>query len=381
MKKLIALLLALMMVLVSTVALADENDPPMPDGSKDDGAIETEGPEGEGEGEGEGGEATQVISVPPSQASDAAGKPTKAVTVKIRKSISATSDDVYEPSDRHPEVTLTFTAEEKSVGLSTVTVAPEVTFNDLTIEEDADYEDLEINLPSYTAVGIYTYTVTEAATGFAGMHEANNLELKVTVIQNVETGNLEIGGIAVRQNNVKTDDIENVYKAGRLKVTKDVEGNMGDRTKEFPITITLTAPEGKTVASTVTYKINESEDATAVTFTDGVAEVKVNLKHDDSVEIFNIPEGVTYTIVEDDDIEHVDDPKDEQDNADAYMVEGEVTEALTISVAERLEYVITNTKDIDIDTGVALDSTVYMLIMALALAGFVVLKIRRREEN
>ena len=155
---------------------------------------------------------------------------------------------------------------------------------------------------------------------------------------------------------------------------------MGDRTKEFPITITLTAPEKKTVASTVIYKINNTGDGTAVTFTNGKAEVKVNLKHDDTVEIFNLPEGVTYTIVEDDDIEHLKDPKEEQTNADAYKVEGEVEEDLEIQVAERMDYIITNTKDIDPDTGVALDTAVYMLIMALAVAGFVALKVRRRED-
>ncbi|MBO4377641.1 MAG: hypothetical protein IK140_03330 [Clostridia bacterium] len=348
MKKFLAILLAMMLALISVAALAE-------------------------------GETTKVVSIDPATASEAAGNPTKAVTVKIRKTISATSDDVYEPSDRHPEVTLEFTAEAKSVELSTETEAPVVTFNKLTIEEDADYGDLEINLPSYKAVGIYSYTVTEKATSFAGMHEAANLELKVTVIQNVETGNLEIAGIAIRQDDVKTDDIENIYKSGRLMVTKIVEGNMGDRTKEFPITITLKAPEGKTVASTVTYKINDG-DAEAVTFTDGKAEVKVNLKHDDSVEIFNLPEGVTYTVVEENDIKHVDDSKDEQTNKEAYKVEGEVTEAIEISVAERMEYDITNTKDIEPDTGITLESLPYVLLMALAMLGLVALKLRRREE-
>ena len=366
MKKYLAILMAMMLMLVTVIPFAFAEE------GKDAGTIETD--------LAAEGEATKVVSVDPATASNAAGNPTKPVTVKIRKSISATSYDVYEPSDRHPEVTLEFTAEAKSVELSTETKAPAVTFNSLTIEEDADYGDLEINLPSYKAVGIYTYTVTETATGFAGMHEAANLELKVTVIQNVETGNLEIAGIAVRQDDVKTDDIENVYKAGRLKVTKDVEGNMGDRTKEFPITITLTAPEGKTVASTVTYKINEEEDAKAVTFTNGKAEVKVNLKHDDSVEILNLPEGVTYTIVEDDDINHVDDPKEEQTDKEAYKVEGEVEKALEIAVAERKEYTITNTKDIDPDTGITLESLPYVLLMALAMFGFVVLKLRKREE-
>ena len=373
MKKFLAILLAMMLIMVSVSALAtgDVNQP-------------TGDPQTEDEGGDEGGSTgnTQVVSVDPSTASGAAGNPTKPVQVEITKSIANTEDDVYQQADRHPEVTLTFTAEVTSVELSTETVdtAPAVTFEQLTIGENADNGQLKINLPSYKAVGIYTYTVTEAATGYAGMHEAANLELKVTVIQNVENGNLEIAGIAVRQDDVKTDDIENVYKSGRIMVTKLVDGKMGDRTKEFPITITLTAPEGKTVASTVTYKVNGGS-ATTVTFNDeGEAEVKVNLKHEDSVEIFNIPEGVTYTIVEDDDIEHVDNPTDEQENANAYKVEGEIKEDTEIEVAARTSYEITNTKDIDVDTGITLETLPYVLLMALAVMGFVALKLRRREE-
>lgn len=368
MKKFLAILLAMLLVLVTAMpfALAEEGAPGGENGNTEGGNTEDD--------------ATQVVSIDPDTASGAAGKPTKPVTVKIKKSITAKEEkDVYKTADRHPEVTLEFTAEEKSVTLSTETTAPEVTFNELTIAESADYGELEINLPSYKAVGIYTYTVTEAATGYAGMTEAADLELKVTVIQNVENGNLEIAGIAVRQDDVKTDDIENLYKSGRLLVTKIVDGNMGDRTKEFPITVTLNAPSEKTVASTVTYKVNDG-DAQTVTFTNGKAEVKVNLKHNEFVEIFNIPEGVTYTVVEDEDIVHLDAPDGDDENANAYKVEGEETEDTEITVGERTEYDITNTKTIIPDTGISLESLPYVLLMVLAMFGFVVLKLRKREE-
>lgn len=364
MKKFLAILLAMMLVMVSVAALATEG------GTTGDGETPAAA---------DGESTTPKPSIDPTTASGAAGNPTKPVTVMIKKSIAATPDDVWKSEDRHPAVTLKFTAEQKSVELSTETTAPEVTFNDLTIGENADYGNLEIKLPSYKAVGIYTYTVTEEATGYAGMHEAANLELKVTVIQNVETGNLEIAGIAVRQDDVKTDDIENVYKSGRVKVTKIVDGNMGDRTKEFPITITLNAPKGKTVASTVTYKVNGG-DAATVTFAGGKGEVKVNLKHNDSVEIFNIPEGVTYTVVEDDAIVHVTNPTDEQENKNAYKVEGELSKDTAITVAELKDYTITNTKEIKIDTGITLETLPYVLMMALAMMGLVALKLRKREE-
>ena len=115
-------------------------------------------------------------------------------------------------------------------------------------------------------------------------------------------------------------------------------------------------------------------------FTDGKAEVKVNLKHNEFVEVLNIPEGVTYTVVEDEDITHLDAPHGDDEDADAYMVEGEEEEDTEITVGERTEYEITNTKAIVPDTGISLESLPYVLMMALAVFGFVVLKLRKREE-
>ena len=203
MKKFLAIMLAMMLVLVTAMpfALAEGGTP--------------SGDNGNTEGENTEGDTTQVVSIDPDTASAAAGNPTEPVTVKIKKSITSTAEeDVYVADDRHPEVTLKFSAVEKSVALSTVTEAPEVTFKDLTIEEDDDSGYLEINLPSYEAVGIYTYTVTETPTGFAGMTEAANLELKVTVIQNVDTGNLAAMDATCTMDIQRVQGVKNIFLGG-----------------------------------------------------------------------------------------------------------------------------------------------------------------------
>jgi len=373
MKKFLAILLAMMLALVSVAALAEGGNTETTTGT------ETTTPT-------EGGE-NKVVSIDPAKAASAAANPTKEVTVTIPKVItSVVKEDVYDAADVHPEVTLNFDEITcTKVELSTITdptKAPQVTINALTIKEGDGEGDLEINLPSYAVVGVYTYSITENATNIAGMTEAADLELKVTVIQNTKNGNLEIGGIAVRQEGDKVTEIENGYKSGRLKVTKLVDGNMGDRTKEFPITITLVAPEGKTVESTVTYQINGEGEATTVAFSGNKAEVKVNLAHEDYVEIANIPEGVTYYFVEDAAIKHLDVETAEPDNKEAYKVEGEIQEGdkETIAIAALTEKEIMNTKEVIPDTGITLESMPYVLMMALSLAGFVVLKLRKREE-
>ena len=95
---------------------------------------------------------------------------------------------------------------------------------------------------------------------------------------------------------------------------------------------------------------------------------KVTLGHKDSLTFSNIPAGTTYEVTE-----TLKDGYEESD--DTSKADGK------IDGGDKDELIVTNTRDVLIDTGVALDSAVYMMIMALALAGFVALKIRRREEN
>ena len=357
MKKILAILLALVLVLVNVAALAAK------DGSGDKNTKAGDVTPSE--------ESTAVVSVDTTKV-DTAATPTKAADVTVPKIITPGRE-----TDTHPAVTLEFTVGSGSVTLSTATTAPVVEIPSIEIAEGAGTADLTIKLPSYSAVGVYTYPITEEATNIAGMTEAKKLELKITVIQNGDK--LQIAGIALRQDDVKVDRITNLYKAGTLTVTKTVAGNMGDQNKAFPITIKLNAPEGKTVASTVTYAIGEATASNA-TFSEGVATIKVNLKHGETVTINNIPEGVTYTVVEDDTIKHLTAANLEQENANAYLVEGEVTTAASIVVNQPTARTITNTKNIDVDTGVALDFVPYVLIMALVLAG-VALRIYRRRED
>jgi len=393
MKKFIALLLALMMALVCVSALAadpalDDNEP-----------VVTNPAEGEGEGEGEAttpetpAATTAATEKDPSVATgyNATSAPKNGLNasqenkVEITKKINATGTGAKVPVQN-----VTFTVEAGSVSGSSAT-APAVSFGTaaFTTEGQASAK-VEITLPVYTAVGVYTYPVTETDTDIAGMKYATGLELKVTVI-NGEEG-LVIAGIALRQKNVKTDTIENDYEAHALTVGKTVTGNLGDKTKPFPITVVLTAPLNDKVYGSVGVTITgtgatvkDGETAITNTITAETAgwttkTLKLTLKDGQTVKFDNLPAGVTYTITEDNAIEHIEGTPTAEQLADpnAYVVSGEVTTATALTAD--ITKTVTNTKNIDIDTGVALDFVPYVLIMALALAGFVALKVRRRED-
>ena len=389
MKKLLAILLALMLVMVSVAALAGST----PEDNPEDPPVAENGDSGEDSGGSDAATTTDlseyIETADPSVDTETGMPANEEHEITIPKVINL---KVYnEPAegatkvDKHPAFELTFGEVTKTVSLSTVEHddIPDITLPDaVSIAEGANTADITIGLPKYTVVGIYEYTFKENVLGYAGLtQEAGDLKLKVTVVQ--EADGLYIEGIAFRQNDVKTDELDDLYEAGSLTVSKSVSGNMGDRTKKFPITVTFSSE--KPVKSSSTY--TQGSTTTDITWTnDKSFTVTLMLKHGDSVQFDNIPAGVTYMVVEDDEtktdgIKHLDDSKDEQTDANAYLVGGEVDEATEITVAKNTPVEITNQKDIDIDTGVSVDSAVYMLIMALALAGFVALKIRRREEN
>ena len=249
-------------------------------------------------------------------------------------------------------------------------------------------KELTIKLPAYPVVGVYEYDITEENSNYEGMTYATGLKLKVTVVSKLDenkqpTGALEIAGIALRQTNsageeVKVGEFENEYAAGDLKVTKKVAGNLGDTTKPFPITINLTST--RTVNSEVTYKVNGGE-AQTVTWNGTSATVSVNLKHNDYVEVFNLPEGVTYTVVEDAAIKHeataAEGKFDNEPNT--YAVTGEKTDTQDVKATETADVTITNTKGFEPDTGIVLDTLPYVLMMMLAMVGFM-MTARKREE-
>ncbi len=375
MKKLLAILLALILVLVNVAALANDPGDDQQQGEGEDNPLQDYLP----------GE-DQKPSIDPS-----------ATTYTINKAINIRDKfaDAVVPADANFkfEVAEGTTKAKNSDGTPIdmsklkVTIANDAITGEETVTDGVVLIPLTLTLPTYPVPGIYEYDIEEQYSDYAGMTYADELKLKITVIWDSTAKELKVAGIAIRQSGVKVDEIENEYAAGDLKVTKVVSGNFGDVNKKFPITISFTAD--RDVNSVSTYQINGEGDVTTITWSGKTATVEVELANDDYVLIKNLPEGVKYTVVEDDEIEHLEKKEGDEvddasylkpENPDAYMVDGEVKEeAADITVSDTAEETITNTKNIDPDTGIVLDSLPYVLLMALAAAGFM-MKARKRED-
>ena len=153
---------------------------------------------------------------------------------------------------------------------------------------------ITVNLPEYDRVGIYEYTLKEVKGNTAGVgYYDAAMKLVVTVV-NGENGLERVAAVhtELAQGADKSDTFENTYSAGTLTVKKTVTGNLGDKKKEFDFTVTFAAPEGKNW----TPAIGASEGATMVE--DNPMSYTFKLKHDAMATFGNLPAGVTYTVTE-----------------------------------------------------------------------------------
>lgn len=232
---------------------------------------------------------------------------------------------------------------------------------------DGTTGDITVALPEYTNVGVYEYTLKEVDGKTAGVvYYPDDIKLVVTVI-NGENGKLRIAAVHVESEGTKSDTFPNTYSAGSLKVTKTVEGNMGNKDKYFKFTVTLNAPENKEVKSAIGVG-STSYTSNPTSITVGTA-TDFYLKDGETLSFTNVPYGVTYTVVEANE-----DYTTTVNGTAGVEVTGTIEHETTTAA-----YV--NTKTGDVDTGVVLNNMPYILVLAVLAAGVAVFIIRKRRED
>ncbi|NLO84848.1 MAG: hypothetical protein GX096_05400 [Clostridiales bacterium] len=230
-----------------------------------------------------------------------------------------------------------------------------------------------INLPTYTRVGIYTYTFNEAAGDTAGVtYHSTQMTLKVTVTQGadglVTTSAIYADGVG--EGITKTDNITNTYASGKLTVKKTVSGNAGDLKKPFTFTVVLTVPDKKVNRSKIGAVLKSqiegntlsdpSTDGNTITYTFALA-------NGDTVAFTNIPAGVTYSVTEI--------AEDYTSSFAEGATSGEITGNADVNTT------INNKKDTTPDTGISLDNIPYIILLSVAFLGLLFFVTKRRAIN
>lgn len=257
-----------------------------------------------------------------------------------------------------------------------------------------DNASITMTLPRYEKVGIYTYQVKEVDGGTLGMtYDDTTYTLQVRVANKMLDGKIDPSGdkvcyVTMKADGTKESSVKNTYNSSNLTISKNVEGNMGDRSNgtKFNFKVTLTVPDGKTLNSTITGTNNAD-----VVWNEGktVGTVTFQLSHGEAFTLMNLPYDIEYTVDEMNGTTTVLNQGDKIN--DTYQVSYDNHKAGTIGTGEGkiaptngvINTEVTNTwGDDNIDTGVILDNAPYMLMLAVVAGGavFMVIKKRREEE-
>ena len=253
---------------------------------------------------------------------------------------------------------------------------------DITIGEDGLSKSHNLVLPNFTQVGVYTYPIYEAEGTTAGMvYDKGPKDLVITVINNVNHDPddedspkfLRVVTMAggTEDNPVKVDAFENKFYSGDLTIKKEIKGNYADPNDKFEITVTLTPVEGKVLNSDAIK--HDGGDLTVLNEETGAVKIVYkNVIGDDSFTIQNIPYDVTYTVVETDTgVDYI------VTYANASGIMG-VDSAEDADDAAAKVATITNTRGINVETGINLDNLPYILILGAASVGLVAFTLKRR---
>ena len=229
---------------------------------------------------------------------------------------------------------------------------------------------IEIQLPEYESVGVYTYIIHEVAGDSAGVtYYGDAILLRVTVIE--QDGKIRIAAVHTEDpestGEGKKDDFDNLYSAGELEVHKDVEGIMGNKDKYFEFTVQLTGEEGKTYQDSyaITGGSYDANPASIEIKPGETTEATFYLKDGDTIHIENLPYGVEYKVSETPVADYV---------TTETGTEGEVDEAVE-------QAAFTNTKGGTVDAGVVLDSAPYLFTLTGAAGVGLLLTLRRRHQK
>ena len=294
-------------------------------------------------------------------------------SVVIKKNYELANTDTISP-----EETFTFTIDpvtvtDASEGIEAADYRPivgDVTYAQGEAGSASKTKKIEIKLPEYDSVGVYTYIIHEVEGNSAGVtYYGDAILLRVTVIE--QDGKLRIAAVHTEDpestGEGKKDDFDNFYSAGKLEVHKDVEGIMGNKEKYFEFRVQLTGEEGKTYQDS--YAITGgSYDANpdSIKIRPGeTTEATFYLKDDDTIHIENLPYGVEYKVSETPVAGYV---------TTETGTEGEVDEAV-----EQANF--TNTKGGTVDAGVVLDSAPYLFTLTGAAGVGLLLTLRRRHQK
>lgn len=243
---------------------------------------------------------------------------------------------------------------------------------------------ITVKYPSYSEAGTYEYTIKEKKGTTAGVtYTENTITVQIVVGYDNDNHKLKVlntnNEYSIKnQNGKKTTNFENTFTHGSFTVAKDVSGTAANENDTFKITVKLTKPDNLNINTPITVC---GEPVASTEWVNGVYTKELTISEFSGKQTFsNIPVGVKVEVTED------------QTALNGYTYNGVVTRAatdngvvdteftsMTIAAGANGDIVVKNSKDMTIETGIALDSMPYFLMLAVACMGLVVFFMKKRN--
>lgn len=272
---------------------------------------------------------------------------------------------------------------------------------------DINSKTFTLSAPDLKYIGVYTYLLTEKDAGTAGVNYDSAgiyVQYIATYVWN-ETDNKQeikvdgpylVDGPQPRgdsDSDGKKSDFTNTYVNYDLTINKIITGNMAVFSDEFTVTLTFTSEQP--VKTDITYKgVGDTNAKTITGMTDVVdaenkmgdwtesgyiytatVDVTVGGSEKSTAYVYDIPAGVSVKVEET--------TLESKDYSVEYAVDkgSKQTTVPTVDMSLADHTVtITNTNEQNPNTGILLDNAPYMIIMALVLVGAAMM-LKRRAYN
>lgn len=266
-----------------------------------------------------------------------------------------------------------------------------------TVAVNAVSNDIIVTVPSYSKAGVYKYEIKEKEGKTAGVSYTdaaiyvvvyvgynNDVTPKALTILNTTSF------IKKPDQGEKVNTFNNTFKFGSFEVTKDVSGTMANENEIFQVKVTLTSDKkigtsidvGGTSIDSKQWLYNQSTNKWTYT-TDAL-----NISESGTpVTISNVPVGVSVTNV-------VEQGLTDNKTSNGYTFDGVYTRTIvngqnndtefsefSVVENEKKTIVVKNTNNATVDTGIALDSMPYFVMLSVACVGMFLLLTKKRANR
>lgn len=246
------------------------------------------------------------------------------------------------------------------------------------------------NSVSYTynqpqVYGSYIYKITEVIPATPGYvtYDAEEMYIMVNYLVDENGVPTLITNICNNPNDTsgdptaKTDGFINNYALGGFDVTKTIQGNAADKDDKFVIQVTFESTKDLNGLNIGYLSSNAAEGTapTAVSFTSLTANTPVSynitIGDGETISFTGVPQGVKVSITE-----TKQDGKDDLNHYTATYENQVITVSGTVQTMS-----VTNTKSALIPTGVYMDYIPYVVLVAVAVIAIVVIAARKRARS